>query len=166
MNYGTLIDESFNPTYEPIYKLFVDYFNNPLMTKIKNDNNLSMYLTKTYCLTATSCRYIIVFVPLDYNKFGSQQELKDLKWVSLQTRTLESKFNVNTHGYTPQEKGPLTAKIVKVNTTKDASIYRCETYPLTVALLHNDKKTADSYQPKGNIIIALETWETIITFSE
>jgi hypothetical protein len=165
MNYGTLIDESSNPNYEEVYSIFVEYFNNPLMTKIKNDNNLSMYLTKTYCLTSTTCRYIIAFVPLDYNKIGTQEELKDLKWISFQTRTLEDKFNVKAHGYIPEEKGPLMAKINRIKITKEASIYSCEKYPITVALLHNNKKNEQTYQPKGNIIIALETWETIITFS-
>jgi hypothetical protein len=146
--------------------MFTEYFNNPIMTKLKNDNNLSMYVVKNYCLTSTTCRYIIVFVPIDYNNLGSEVELKDLNWISLQTRTLENTINnVKIHGYTPEEKGPLTAKINRTKITKEASIYSCEEFPITVTLLHTNKNTSTVYQPKGNVIIALETWETIITFS-
>ena len=41
---------------------FIEYFNDPQMKKVKNENNLSMYVTKTYCLTSTTCRYIIAFM--------------------------------------------------------------------------------------------------------
>ena len=165
MNYGIPID-NFTPEKDPIYDMFTEYFNNPVLTKIKNENNLSMYITKTYCLTSTTCRYIIAFVPLDDSQIGSNNYLSDLKWLSLQTRTLGDKFpNMGTHGYSPEEKGPLMSKINRVNVTKEASTYKCTDYPLTITLLHDTKKNSDSYQNSGNIIIALETWNTIITWN-
>ena len=166
MNYGVPIDNNFKPDREPIYDMFTEYLNNPAMTKIKNDNNLSMYLTKTYCLTSTTCRYIIVFVPINNSPIGSVENLVDLKWVSLQTRTLEEKFqNIRPHGYTPEEKGPLMNKIDRTKITKEASTYQCEDYSLIITLLHDNKKNSDSYQSSGNIILALESWNTIITWN-
>lgn len=169
MNYGSLIDETYTPDRQYIYDMFVEYFGNPILTKVKDQNNLSMYAVKNYCLTATSCRYIVVFTTLDYNMLGTDIELKDLNWVSLQTRTLENSFNnvnIRTHGYTPEESGPLTCKINRTEVTKDVSVYSCEEYPLIITLLHTPKKPSSVYQPRGNIVIALETWETIITFSD
>jgi len=166
MNYGVPIDNNFKPDREPIYDMFTEYLNNPAMTKIKNDNNLSMYLVKTYCLTSTTCRYIITFVPINNSPIGSVENLVDLKWVSLQTRTIEEKFqNIRPHGYTPEEKGPLMSKIHRTKTTKEASTYQCEDYPLIITLLHDNKKNSDSYQSSGNIILALESWNTIITWN-
>lgn len=166
MNYGVPIDNNFKPDREPIYDMFTKYLNNPVMSKIKNDNNLSMYLTKTYCLTSTTCRYIIAFVPINKSSIGSIENLSELNWVSLQTRTLEEKFqNIGPHGYTPQEKGPLMSKIHRTKITKEASTYQCEDYPLIITLLHDTKKNSDSYQTSGNIILALESWNTIITWN-
>lgn len=165
MNYGIPID-NFTPEKDHIYDMFTEYFNNPALTKIKNENNLSMYITKTYCLTSTTCRYIIVFVPIDNIQLGSINSLSELKWVSLQTRTLSEKFlNVGTHGYSAEEKGPLLSKIHRLNITKEASTYKCDDHPLIITLLHDTKKNSDSYQNSGNIIIALETWNTIVTWN-
>jgi len=165
MNYGIPID-NLTPEKDPVYDMFIEYFNNPILTKIKHENNFSMYATKTYCLTSTTCRYIIAFVPADTLQLGSTNNLSDLKWVSLQTRTLSEKFsNIGTHGYSAEEKGPLMSKIHRVNITKEASTYKCNDYPLTITLLHDTKKNSDSYQNSGNIIIALETWNTIITWN-
>ena len=162
--YGQIIDDTFIPERDDIYNMFCDYFNNPIMTKIKNEDSLSMYITKTYCLTSMSCRYIISFVQIDTNPIGSEQPLESLKWVSLQTRTLENKYNSKSHGYQPTLEGPLLAKIERHEITKEASTYFCETFPIKVTLLHTNKNTSMSYQQKGNIINALETWETIITW--
>jgi hypothetical protein len=164
MNYGIPIGD-FKPDREHIYDMFTEYFNNPKMTKIKNTDNLSMYLTKTYCLTSTTCRYIIVFVPQNNSPLGSSEYLKDLKWVSLQTRTLEEKFpSIKYHGYIPEEKGPLLSKIHRTDITKEVSTYKCDDYPIIVTLLHDTKKNSDTYQNSGNIVIALETWNTIVTW--
>ena len=165
MNYGVPIDD-FVPDKEPIYDMFIEYFNDPVMKKVKNQNNLSMYVTKTYCLTSTTCRYIIAFISGDNSEIGHTKNLSELKWLSLQTRTLSENFpNINTHGYIPEEKGPLLSKINRKAITKDASTYNCVDYPLIITLLHNTKKNSDSYQSSGNIIIALETWNTIITWN-
>jgi hypothetical protein len=164
--YGILIDENFAPERDGIYQMFAEYFNNPPMTKIKNENNYSMYMAKAYCMTALSCRYIIAFVHLDDNNIGTELFLSELSWVSFQTRTLENKININSHGYTKELKGPLTAKINKIKVTKEASTYACEEIPIIITLLHTKKNTAETYQQRGDVIHALETWETIITFPE
>ena len=146
--------------------MFTEYFDNPVMTKIKNENNYSMYMCKTYCLTALSCRYIIVFTLINKVPINTQVHLDELKWVSFQTRTLESKIDLPSHGYIKELKGPLLEKIQRVKISPEASTYNCQNFPLIVTLLHTKQKTAEAYQDKGNIILALEGWETIITFKD
>jgi hypothetical protein len=162
--YGKIIDE-FASINEDIYKIFTDYFNNPIMVKTKNEEQFSIYVCKLYCLLNKDCRYIIVFTKIDTNKIGLEIQLKDLDWVSLQTRTLPSDEydNISSHGYIPKEKGPLLAKINRIKKEEEASTYNCDDYPIIVTLLHAKNKT---YQNRGTIIAALETWETIITFNE
>ena len=169
MNDGVPIDNDFKPDRDYVYDMFIEYFNNPEMAKIKNENGLSMYLTKTYCLTSTTCRYIIVFVPQNNSPLGSSEYLKDLKWVSLQTRTLpDSEYSsVDTvHGYQPVAQGGLTAIINRTKIDDTASTYSCETLPIIITLLHTEKNTKEAYQNKGNVINALETFQTIITFDK
>ena len=165
MNYGEAFDIDFIPDKHNIYDMFTSYYNNPKMTKLKDIDQYSMYVAKAYCLLNKECRYLIVIKNIDKNEAGYIEQLKDIDWSSLQTRSLQENYDVATINYTPSMKGPLTAQIEKTSTSKEASTYKCEQFPLLITLLHTDKKTADIYQPKGNIISALETYETIITFN-
>jgi hypothetical protein len=145
--------------------MFINYFNNPSMTKKKNINNeYSMYVCKAYCLLSNECRYIVAIVNNDIYPIDHINKLSDLKWESFQTRTLKEQYTSESHSYTPMAKGPLTAPISRIEQNDEATTYSCLNIPIIVTLLHNEKKTKDSYQPNGTVIAALETWETIITF--
>jgi len=164
-SYGEII-EDYDPARELIYKYFTGYFRNPTMTKIKDTDKYSMYLTKLYCLLNRECRYIIVFTEKTDSPPGSLEELKNINWISFQTRTLSEQYNdVETHGYEPLAEGPLLARINRINITKEVSTYSCDSFPITVTLLHTEKNTPDTYQKSGTIINALETFQTIITFN-
>lgn len=159
-HYGQLLDV-FEPDKEKMYKAFSDYFNNPIMHKIKDVNNHSMYMSKTSCLLTNECRYIICFLPRDNMNNGTKDSLSTLRWVSLQTRTLPEKHELPPHGYQPKREGNLNTIIDRINVTPEASTYKCDAFPLIVTLLH--KKSEQDYQSRGNIIAALETYSTIIT---
>lgn len=163
-HYGELLD-GYEPEKDSLYGYFDDYFNHPILTKIKNVNNLSVYMTKTYCLLTNECRYIVIFTPQDYDPVGKKKELKSLSWVSLQTRTLSDKHDLPPHDYQPRVIGPLNKKIVRTEKTNVASTYKCEGLPLTVTLLHVKHDTDSEYQQYGNIISALETYHTVITLN-
>jgi hypothetical protein len=167
--YGEIIDD-YDPLKENIYKLFADYFNNPVMTKMKDEKKLSMYVCRLYCLLNKECRYIIAFTNETEQSIGTIVNLSNLEWVSLQTRTLPDTFEnfhdlKTSHGYQPSLEGPLKTKIKRVKTTKETSTYECEDYPIIVTLLHTDKNTVEVYQQNGTVIHALETFQTVITFS-
>lgn len=166
VKYGQLVDE-FVTINDKVYEYFLDYFNDPVMTKLKNtDQGFSVYITKTYCLLSKECRYIVAITAQDTIPLGSQIQLRNIRWQSIQTRTLAEQYDIPSHSYIPKTTGPLMAKIHRTKITEKASIYACETIPLLVTLLHTSKKTSDSYQNTGTIVFALETWETIITFNE
>jgi hypothetical protein len=162
--YGELLDV-YEPEKDALYGYFDDYFNHPTMVKIKNVSELGVYMSKTYCLLTNECRYIIVFVNEDYQPAGTKQELKKLPWISLQTRTLSDKHNLPPHDYQPKAIGPLNKKIVRINKTNEASTYRCEGLPITITLLHTKTDTDSEYQQYGNVITALETYQTVITMN-
>jgi hypothetical protein len=163
-NYGQLID-AYDPTRDSMYLAFAQYFNNPTMTKIKNVDGFSVYMSKAYCLLNKECRYLVTFIHVDGASIGTTEEFCTLKWVSLQTRTLADRHDLPAHAYTAVGRGPLLAKIVRTNTGSNSSTYSCEAFPLTVTLLHTEKGS-NAYQDNGNLIAALETWQTIITINE
>ena len=171
MNYGVPIDlNNFKEVVEPsfIYKAFDDYFEHPILTKVKDIDIYSMYMTKLYCLLNKECRCIIIFVNKDNNPPEHNDNLINLNWISFQTRTLPSdeyhSFKFKNHSYIPKSKGTLLATIKSKDIIQEASIYDCEELKLTVTLLHTEKNTKDVYQNKGTIIASLETFQTIITF--
>jgi len=163
--HGELIDTDYDPSLDFMYRAFTTYFNNPVLTKIKNVTTFSVYMTKTYCLLNKECRYIVVFVPDDGMRIGNRDTLGNMRWISIQTRTLEDKHKLDPHGYTAAAEGPLMASIIRTKNTDEASTYSCEQFPITITLL-NVKKVANSYQDKGTIVAALETWETIVVLNQ
>ncbi len=162
--YGEVLDD-YEPERDNIYNLIVEYFNNPIMTKIKDENGFSMYVAKIYTLLSQEKKYIIVFVYSNSEPIGTEEFLHELKWISFQTRSLQINYKTKIHPYEPQMKGQLTASIYRVDITDKASTYRCEEFPIVITLLHTPHKDRYAYQDKGNIIASLETWETIITFT-
>ena len=165
MNYGQLIDDNFEPKNQKLYEFFIKYFNNTTMHKIKDVNNFSMYMSKTYCLLSRFCRYLIVFVEIDKNPLDYTQKLSDIKWISFQTRTLEDFHNLPPHNYTPTSSTPLMAIITRTNKNKESSTYTCEKFPIEINILHV-KNSEYEYQDKGTIVFALETYQTIITIKQ
>jgi hypothetical protein len=120
-----------------------------------------MYITKIACLLSNEYRYIICFVAIDDLPIETTQPLSNMKWLSLQTRSLKDKYKLSPHGYQPKREGPLNLVINRTDLNSEASTYNCEGFPIIVTLLH--KKDETDYQSRGNIVAALETYSTIIT---
>lgn len=164
MDYGELVDDTYHPQQDYIYSLIVKYFKNPSLTKVKNQNQFSMYVCKIYGLLSKEHRYIIAFTHLNNDPVGTMERLNDIKWINLQTRTLFENMQCNTHSYIPSNDTPLNVNISRKETTKQSSMYTCPSLPLSIVLLHTAKKDASSYQNEGTIVAALETYETILSF--
>lgn len=160
--HGTLL-EDYNPDMEMIYKIFTEYFENPLMFKMKDIDKSSMYICKITCLLSTENRYIICFVEKDMSPIGNTVSLSNLKWISLQTRTMVETYGIKEHTYIPKRDGDCNCQIKRVKMTDNASTYECFNFAsLIITLLHT--KTKKTYNETGTIIAALETYSTIITF--
>ena len=163
MEFGNII-EDYNPEHENVYNFFIDYFNNPILQKIRDNEKYSIYMSKTMCMLSTECRYIIVIVHKNEFPIGNRDELRNLKWVSFQTRTLQSQIDCGSHAYIPSKDGPLMDIINRTNENKTSCLYEAETIPVIITLLFTKRNDANVYQPKGTIIHALETYNTIVTF--
>lgn len=162
--YGQIINASFDPSKIFVYEAFYTYFCNPDMTKIKNVENFSVYMTKIYAMLGNAYRYLILFVNIDTNSVGAKKKMKDLEWVSLQTRTLEDSHNIPKHTYEVHKGPPLDQRINIIKTDEQKSIYEAEKFPLIITLLHTRKNSTFQYNKTGTIVSALETFQTIINF--
>ena len=102
--YGEMLDD-YDSDKDEIYNMFCDYFANPIMTKIKNEGQFSMYVSKIYCLLSKECRYIICFTFANNDSIGTIDALKNIKWVNFQTRTLFEQYPSTVHAYQPNGEG-------------------------------------------------------------
>ena len=135
MEFGQVINQQYDPSKNHVYEAFVEYFNNPVLTKIKNVSDFTVYMTKIHSMLGNSYRYLILFVPRDVNSTGEEKAMKDLEWVSLQTRTLEDQHDLKKHSYNVRQLKSLTKKIHIDTRSEKQSIYKVDDYPLTVTLL-------------------------------
>ena len=166
MQYGQIINPEYDPGKNHIYEAFVNYFNNPLLIKIKNVETMSMYMVKIHAMLGNAYRYLIIFVPMDFEKLGTEKKMSELEWISLQTRTLEEQHRIRVHNYKPEKKYPLNQKISVVERKENYSVYKAEEFPLNISLLHTRKNQLHQYNPTGCIANALETFQTIINFED
>lgn len=152
----------FDPIKTSMYQIFSQYFGNPPMTKVKNVDNYSMYIVKINAILSIEYRYIIIFVIKNNDEIGSKKLLHELDWISLQTRTLQDEHKVETHSYTPQRLPGLNKTISLIKKDKNQYLYSVDTFPLSLVLLPK-KNSENEYNSNGNLIMALETYQTIIT---
>jgi len=163
-NYGELLDNDYDPNKDMVYPLFVEYFNNPLMSKLKDTEQNSIYISRIHSLLGIEHRYLIVFVFKDRIPLGTQINLSKLPpWISLQTRTLQDEHQVPFHNYIPRRLNGLNQKIALTHKDENQYVYNVDQLPLIITLL---PKTGGSmeYSNSGQVVNALETYQTIVTF--
>ena len=85
--YGYVIDNDLDFSKREVYQLFVNYFNNPILSKIKDEADHTLYGAKIGLLLRDN-RYLLVSSPKDTYSVGQTFNLEDIKWSILQTRTL------------------------------------------------------------------------------
>lgn len=154
------------PIYDPfrddLYQLFYTYFNDPVMTKMKDVHNYSQYQVKIQAVLGTEQRYIIVFVHKDGFAKGTREKLSNLPWISLQTRTLKEDHNILNHTYIPRRL-PRLDKVITLSQKDSARYeYNVKDLPITITLLPSGAKRTNEYNPSGTVVSALETYNTIV----
>ncbi len=161
--YGEPLDNDYDPVRETVYPIFVEYFNNPLMSKLKDVDNYSVYICKIHALLGIEYRYLFVFVYPDNIPLGTQINLSKLYWVSLQTRSLQEEHTLQSHSYIPRRLKQMDRKIHIEYKDTEQYIYNVEQLPLVVTLLPKTKNYME-YNDHGSLISAIETYQTIISF--
>lgn len=149
---------------QPIYEMFVTYFENPTMTKMHDDNNHSVYMAWTKSLLANGYRYLIAIVPLDVYFIGDKVPLDSLPWISFQTRLLPTKNDLqHTHSYRPKANIFNQCKMIVTQRKDTYSIYEINTIPIRIIMLHTPKDKL-GYGDTAMLSSALETYQTVVEF--
>lgn len=158
----------YDPRKYAFYRLICEYFDDPNLQKVRQDEIYGVYACRISTLLLNEYRYIVVIIHNDGLALGTLKKLSDLKWISFQTRILESDtyFNVVTHSYDTKNTSNFHFGVRKINNSTEKSVYILETdrFPVEVTLLHS-KGLLLEYPMTGSLVACLETYQTILTFS-
>tara|TARA_A100000164_G_scaffold235359_1_gene209034 strand:+ start:7 stop:498 length:492 start_codon:yes stop_codon:yes gene_type:complete len=150
------------PKTQTIYEIISDYFENPVMTKIKNKDSFSVYMVRIKSLLLNETRYLIAMVNEDYNNIETRVSLSDLKWKYFQTRELYDSYRIPEHSYLPKNKSPYTMDLLMESTDENQTDYLPKNKQFKVSLLH-PTNIKHYYPNDGTLTSALEIYKTIIT---
>jgi hypothetical protein len=162
IRYGIELNSDYDIEKQNAYNMFVNYYGNILLEKHKNDDNFSHYMAKVDCMLSNEYRYIVIIVPLDNYSIGTKIELNQLKWISLQTRTLKGYYPV--YNTTVKENKEMCNNSIVLKTREDdITTYNVmDIDNIEVILINNNNKF--QYSEKGTLKNALNTYQTIIRF--
>jgi hypothetical protein len=158
----TFIENS-NFSSKNLYELIDQYFESPVLKKIENQKNASIYICRIKTLLASpEQRYLIATTELDRNQVGTSLLLSNITWRSFQTRSLSNvNIDIPVHKYSPKNESSYTIPISLKNRYEDHTDYKINNYNATITLLHKNKNLYE-YPPTGNLASCLETYKTII----
>ena len=160
--FGHAFDTDFDPNKDATYKLFVEIYKNPLLTKIKEVDGISTFMGKTSCLLINECRYLIAVVSNNTHMVGSQQYLTDLQWDNFQTRTLKGKFECGSCSVLQTSRPSISLELLK--RTDKYTQYTSPNLNIKVSLLHTKTNNLYEYPNSGDLFAALDNYQTIISF--
>ena len=160
--YGESIDGSDMQRMD-VYNYFVNYFGNPLMKKIKNLNGgYTMYCCKIKSMLTKDKKYIFVIINPQQTPDLEELYLQDIYWDIIQTRMIEDHHNVPVHSYQIKPSVPHPIKVFEKN--DDAYKYTCQKFPNIIVNLMFTKNQTRVYGDRGDLGLAVETYNTIISF--
>lgn len=151
----------FSLEYQYIYNLISEYYENPLLYKIKDEENHSLFGAQLSSFLLNERYYIICSTSLTQEK---TMFLKDIPWTSFQVRTLtDDKYSdLPKIKYRIKKENKFGTPLRLISRNTDISSYKTNlNLPLTISLLHT-KGLEYEYSNEGTIQSALETHQTIL----
>ena len=155
----------FSPEKEYIYDIFSNYYDNPLLYKIKDENGFSLFGIQFPSLLLNEKRFLIVTTK---GTLEQQKRLRNIPWLTLQVRTLTNNNQYNhlpVFKYKVKRLPEYNEPLVVQSRTKEITHYKTSKLPINVSLLHS-KGLEYEYPNEGTLISALETFHTIIKWND
>ncbi len=156
---------------ENVYEIFNKYYSGLVLTKVsetqEKDSNpsYSLYYAKACGMLCVENMYIVVVIEYDFNRIGTSVALKSLKWISFQTRTLNTPPIVRLipTSFKTIIDPQMQEKIKIAGKKSDRFIYLAERLPLRIELLLNEHQ--NSYSDNGTIESALQMFNCVVTLT-
>ena len=142
-----------------IHNLTSTYFNNPIMIKLKDENNESYYFTKIQTQLLNSYRYIIAITPIDNHPINKRTYLKNIPWISLQTRTLKTKYDIPSITYYSNVFDDYHIQVI--DRKKTYTTYTSNDFPIQIHVLVTSTNLFE-YPEHATLSNALEKYQTLI----
>lgn len=158
MKYGQIIDNTCQ-----IHKLFVDYFENPVLTKYKDNEENSVYITPIRSLIGgNNYRYLLVITDKDDVPLGNIKNMKDLNWNIISTKSDSKDYNIDRlHSYKIKTNKDLNKILNLKNVTETYKTFENQDLNLTASLIFTDKDNY-GFLEKTYLINALETYNCVV----
>jgi len=154
------------------------YYNNPVMTKVKENGMLSIYKVKVSSyLVASAPRYLVAIVLNDPFPLFNRRKLSDIPWLSFQARQLDKDdkdedLNIAGEVDLPYENHDSSIisvydKIHKVKREEEDDYleYKSFTFPIKVLVVCN-KKRCFNYKDQAQLEQALRYFNTVIMINQ
>lgn len=151
------------------------YYENPVMTKVKEEGVFSIYKVKVGSyLVASAPRYLVAITVNDYNPIFHRKKLKDIDWISFQARQLEKDQedeDLNIAGetilnYENRDTSIISVydKIYKTGRERDDDYleYKSFSFPNIKVLVVCNSKRCFSYKDQAQLEQALRYFNTVI----
>lgn len=151
----------FSPEQQFFYDILVDYYDNPTLYKIRDDDNISVFGVQVPSYLLNDKHYIICTCPLTID---SMLPLREIPWTSFQTRASQNELysNLPKIQYKKKRDAKFQIPLEIVSRDTKVSVYKTvKESPLKVSLLHV-KGIEYEYSNEGTLHTALETFQTII----
>jgi hypothetical protein len=154
-----------HPERDLVYELLVKYYDNPVMKKVKDQGNMSTYMIQLPCFLLNEKRYLIVLASRDDGEIGILRPLYDLRWKAIMARSIndDSYIDLPIHNYSIKRDDRYLIPLTISSRSKEISIYKTSIESLEVSLLHVRGQEYE-YPNEGNLVSALETFKTIISW--
>ena len=152
-----------NPIYRKIRNLINTYYDFPIMQKMKNEMDKSVYMCRFHSLLLHDHRYLIAVCPIDDSPIGVRTRISDLSWECLQARMLENEdyMSLIQHSYETKRDSVYLMEVSRTLQSEDYSVYISSNNQIEITLL-NTVKDKYEYPDKGTLLSCLETFQTII----
>ncbi len=164
LKYGSFIYD-YDPDESEVHNLLVEYYKNPVMTKVKINGEDEFWAVRLHTLMINTFRYLIAITPISNSKERTTKYLSDLKWTSFQTRTIKEDWKLGSMRYEQNTDRKFLIPIKRTKIEEDITYYECEKFPGLEILLLPQRDTLVQYPETGTISRALETYHTVFVIS-
>lgn len=162
----------YDPRRDFIYDTIAGYYQNPSMIKIppREETGMDLFAIRVSSMLLKDRRFLFVLCPPDPTiPVGSRLPMRSIQWEILQARSIvddDDLASLPVMKYDIQRNAFKDYRLIRDNGTDDWTSYRSSpSLPLIIHLLHR-KKGRHEYSAEGTIVAALETYQTILTFTK